>query len=450
MEPKNNDEVLESVIKSVVDGRNVILNSSGGCGKSFTLKHAAQKLKEFGYRVNVTATTGVAACGLCDAELKITATTLHRFAGVGTATLGVNALISRINSKSVIKANWIKCKILFIDEVSMLCKNFFNKLSAIAKGVRKNNLPFGGIQLVLSGDFMQLAPINDDWIFNSEEWESFNFRPYVLEIPYRYEDINFFNMLLRIRKAEHTPDDIKLLKQRVRANASMQKLLESLKDKNPADVIRPTMFYSRRNDVDAYNQEKLDSLPGDAVEFVCKDEYTPTAKYSGRQSMSADEYSVMLDDDMPRVVSFKVGSQVMLRINLDPAAKLVNGSRGVVTEIVPGEALIVKFLSGQTIRVDIHKRVIENKRFSASRTQIPFILADAMTIHKAQGSTLDYCVADLGNCFCEGQAYVALSRCRSIKGLFLSEFSSSSIMVNKEALEYSALLEKKAIDEDNK
>ena len=119
-----------------------------------------------------------------------------------------------------------------------------------------------------------------------------------------------------------------------------------------------------------------------------------------------------------------------------------------MTEIVPDEALIVKFLNGQTLRVDVNKRSLELKKATVSRTQIPFVLADSMTIHKAQGATLDYCVADLGaSIFSPGQAYVALSRCRTIQGLFLSEFAHTSILVDKEALEYSELLEKKALED---
>ena len=440
------DKTLTDIVRSIIDGRNVIIHGVGGVGKSFLIKHAAHRLRDAGYKVYVTATTGIAACGLSDPDLKVAATTLHRFAGIGTGELSVSGLISKVNSKASAKANWNKCEVLIIDEVSMLGKKLFQKLCGVAKGVRKNDsTPFGGIQLILSGDMLQLAPVNDDWGFKAPEWQEMNFKPFVLETPYRYEDMNFFNMLLRIRKAEHTSEDSKILRQRVRANQNMQKLLEELKDKNPADVIRPTMFFSRRIDVEVYNQEKLDALPGEAVEFVCKDEYISLSGKNTQEGMTPEDISKLMDDDMPKSVSFKVGSQVMLRINLDPSAKLVNGSRGVVTEIVPGEALIVKFLSGQTLRVDVHKRVIENKRFTASRTQIPFILADAMTIHKAQGSTLDYCVASLGmSIFCAGQAYVALSRCRTIQGLFLSEFVSSSIMADKEALAYSKYLEEKA------
>lgn len=445
---KTTEIVLEKIIDAITDGRNVLLHGSAGMGKSWLIKHTVPRLRELGMKVYITATTGIAAYALSDPELKIVGTTLHRFAGIGTGELSPHALVSKMFSGA--KTNWRKCNVLIIDEISMMGKGLFDKICAVAQIVRNNTSPFAGIQLIVSGDFLQLNPVKDDWVFKSENWDKLKFRPFVLETPYRFADPDFSSMLLRIRKGQHTPDDIKILRQRVRANQSMQKLLETLKDHNPADLIKPTMFYSRRADVDAYNQEKLDALPGEPVEFICKDEHIISSQ-KDCDHMTPDDFARIMDDDLPRNLYFKVGSQVMLRINLSPEEGLVNGSRGVVTEIVPKEALVVKFLSGKIMRVDVHKRTIENKKFSASRTQIPFILADAMTIHKAQGCTLDYCVASLGNTiFAEGQAYVALSRCRTLKGLFLSEFTSSSIMTNKEALAYSEKIERLAKEEDSK
>lgn len=445
---KSNEEIVENVVDCIMSGRNVHLCGPGGVGKSWVIKNVTNKLRNLGYVVNVTATTGVAAVGLIDPELKVTAETLHRWAGIGTGTLPVQALINKVMSKKKTRSNWMKCKVLIIDEISMLGYSLLQTLCGVAKGVRKNDsTPMAGIQMIVSGDWLQLPPVKDDWPFKTPEWEQLNFRPFILEKPYRYEDIAFFELLLRIRKGKHTTEDVKLLRQRVRANQSMQKLLQSLKDVNPADVIRPTMFYSRKNDVDNYNFEKLEELKGDLVNFDAVDDMIAL---SDKKQLKIEDYLPLLDEDMPRTVSFKVGSQVMLKVNLDVEAKLVNGSRGVVTEIVPKEALIVKFLNGKTVRVDVHRRALEMKKVTVTRTQIPFVLADAMTIHKAQGATLDYCVADLGpTVFSDGQAYVALSRCRTIQGLFLSEFCSSSVHVNKEALKYIELIEQKAIEEDS-
>jgi ATP-dependent DNA helicase PIF1 len=157
----------------------------------------------------------------------------------------------------------------------------------------------------------------------------------------------------------------------------------------------------------------------------------------------------MLDDILPKSVAFKVGAQVMLKVNLNVKKGLVNGSRGVILQM-EREFVFVRFINGQRIRVPLHTCVIEDKDGKASRTQIPFILAHSLTIHKVQGATLDFVICDLGpSVFAEGQAYVALSRARNIKGLFISEFFPPCIKVNKQALKYSKELKKKAIEYDS-
>ena len=440
MADTSHNPALEKILKDAFLGRNVFLHGPGGVGKSYMLRHIAKSLIDMNLKVFVTATTGVAAVGLSSHEMKVVATTLHRFAGVGTATLGIKALIGKVKGNFLARQRWKKCQVLVIDEVSMLGAELFQKLNAIAQAIRENNRPMGGIQLVLGADFLQLPPVKDDWIFRTQEWENLDIRPFILEEPYRYDSDGFFHMLLRIRKGEITDDDAKTLLRRVRANQRMQDVLDKLVDENPAEIIRPTMFFSKRADVEAFNERELEKLPGKEITFAAKDSFV-----ADKGKPLFEDYQKLLDDDMPRSVMFKVGAQVMLKVNLDTAEGLVNGSRGVVSEIIPEEAMIVKFLSGKKIRIDVHTRTLEDKHALATRTQIPFVLAYAMTIHKSQGSTLDYCVVDLGpTIFAEGQAYVALSRCSSIQGLFISEFLPGSIMASKVAVGYSEQLEQMA------
>lgn len=434
------DQTFENVMKTIKQGRNVLLYGQGGVGKSHMIKKIAQDLKNSNILVEITAMTGIAAIGISDANMGIFASTLHRCLGIGTAERDVPFLISKILRNKETKKRIINCQILIIDEISMLGSKLFQKICGVLQGIRKNNSsPTGGIQLILGGDFLQLPPVKDDWVFKTTEWGTLNLRPFILRHPCRYGDANFFYMLARIRLGEPTTQDIRILRQRVKANESMKKIINELKDVDPADIIKPTMFFSRRLDVEAYNDQKLKELPGEAITFLCRDEIL----YLDDEYKNDDFLKNILDDDMPPSISFKIGSQVMLKVNIRPEDGLVNGSRGVVSAIVPNEALIVKFLNGSTLRIDVYTRLIENKKVKASRTQIPFILADAMTIHKAQGCTLDYCVAELSSCFCDGQAYVALSRCKNIEGLFLSEFTSKSIMCSKEAKGYTKCIEDK-------
>lgn len=443
MADTTNNSVLEEILSAVFQKRNILLHGPGGVGKSWLLRRITKSLKDLGLVVYITATTGVAALGVSSQEMQVVATTLHRFAGVGTATLCTSALIARVKSDFLARKRWESAQVLIVDEISMLGSELFMKLDAIARAVRNIDKPMGGIQLVGSGDFLQLPPVKDDWIFRTQAWMDLDIRPFILETPYRYRDEAFFQMLLRIRKGELTDDDQKTLVRRVRANRKMQDILKSLNDENPAEIIRPTMFFSKRVDVEAFNDRELAKLPGEEVVFTARDSFVVI-----KGKPKYEDYQKLLDDDMPREVMFKVGAQVMLKVNLDTAEGLVNGSRGVVNEIVSGEAMIVKFLSGKKIRIDLQTRVLEDKYVLATRTQIPFVLAYAMTIHKSQGSTLDYAVVDLGpSIFAEGQAYVALSRCVDIKGLFISEFLSGSVMANPVALAYAKRLEEKARQE---
>lgn len=426
-----NDNVLLNALELLISGRNILLSGPGGVGKSYLLKQLTRELMNLGKNVFVTATTGVAAVNLCDgSDIKVS--TLHRFAGVGIAPLDVKQLISKVKQSMALK-NWKECDYLIIDEVSMLGGSLFQKLDTIAKNIRNNTLPFGGIRLIMSGDFLQLSPVKDSWVFLTKEWSELDLVPFVLETPYRYDDINFFEMLLRIRSGEITLEDIEILQSRVEANKQMHKLLGKLTNQhNVGEIIRPTMFYSKKCDVELFNKQELDKLPGKSILFTANDTFIHI-----KNAASIDDYTRILDDDLPTLISFKVGAQVMLRINLDVDSGLVNGSRGVVSSIVPGEALVVKFLNGKKVQIGLHPRKYEDKNVTVVRTQIPFILAYAVSIHKAQGCTCDYAIVDAGeSVFSDGQVYVALSRCRNIRGLFISKFDPSKIRANSEALGY--------------
>ncbi len=438
----DNDKLIDNMVNCILNGRNIILHGPGGVGKSYNIKKIVAKLRLSMKNVYTTATTGVAAINLSSNCFPVS--TLHRFAGIGTGQLELKELVYRVISEKKSLNRWIKTQILVIDEISMLGAELFDKLDHIAKYVRKNNLPFGGIKLVVSGDFLQLPPVKDDWVFKSKNWEELDFRPFILEVPYRYDDNEFFYMLLRIRKGEQNEKDIRILNARVSANKKVSEIIRKAESEGKCDFVKPTMFYSTKKDVNKYNQIELDKLPGAITEFIAKDSIVTSKK-----GLTLDQYTKILEDDLPQKIGFKVGAQVMLKVNLSVECGLVNGSRGVVSEIISGEALIVKFINGTIRRVEIYERKYEDKHAIVIRKQIPFILAYASTIHKSQSSTLDYTVVDLGpTLFTDGQAYVALSRCRALKGLFVSNFYPNRIKADTKAKEYAQLLEKKAMEEE--
>jgi len=431
---------LQSALLALDAGLNIILHSSGGTGKSHSLRLIASYLTEQGKIVACTATTGVAALNLNVPEKQIMARTLHSWSGIKLGRLPAEKLYARVYQKKQYRDRWRETHVLIIDEISMLGSSLLEKLDYIGRKIRtpprrlkgEISKPFGGLQLVLSGDFLQLPPVKDGWCFNSPVWKELQLIPIIFSEPKRYDDLRYFNLLLRVRKGEHTEEDLQLLQKRVHAYDRLQEILTEI---DSPTVIKPTILFSKKIDVQAYNEKELAKLPGPTQEFCCVDTFTAFTK-----GTRGDSYLQLLDDMIPKAVILRVGAQIMLKANLDVQAGLVNGTRGVITEIsTEGDEPVVsvKFLNGKSLRLIRHSWSIEDKDGFASRSQFPLILAWACTIHKGQGATLDYAICDLGpSVFTEGQAYVALSRVRNLKGLFISELYSPRIEVNPEALEF--------------
>jgi len=437
---------LETVLNAVRAKRNILLHGPGGVGKSWLFKKIIERLSQHSINVCATALTGVAALNLNVPDLPITATTLHRFSGIKTGNKSVEGLINMVNSDRRARNRIRKCDVLIIDEISMLGSSLFHKLNEVFKSVREDDTIFGGIQLIAGGDFLQLPPVKDDWVFNTEEWDELDLRPFILEVPHRYTDVDFFKLLLRVRLAEHTKDDVKVLKKRVKSHRKLLDTLKELEGKNPAEVIKPTVFFPKKAQAEAYNHDELVKLTTPVKTFTSSDEIT-----SKKGKHLLRDYQFLLEENIPEIIELKEGAQVMLKINMDTDLGLVNGSRGVITNIVDGEAVNVTFINGVESRIERHNFEFENKEVSVVRTQIPLVLAYAMTIHKSQSASMDYIVADLGpDIFSHGQSYVGLSRCSDVKGLFISEFHPEKITADEEAKEYNDTIRRKSDLEDIK
>jgi len=435
---KSTDYQLRCIVAEVLKGNNVILHGPGGTGKSYSIMSIVDALLAYKKRVMCTATTGIAALNISG---KVAASTLHSWAGVGLATGDVNILVRYATKNKKAVERWKNTEILVLDEVSMLGADFLDKLDGVGQAIRKNKAPFGGLQLILSGDFLQLPPVKDGWSFESKVWPLLHLVAFSFKEPKRYDDVGYFNLLLRIREGTHTFGDINILK--TRANVYKQ-LQEKLKKSDSVNVIKPTILYSLKADVDTYNKAELDKLEGPEFTYTATDSFTGAAK--GGMNSKAEDYKKLLNDAMPEKVVLKVGAQVMLKTNLDVNMGLVNGSRGVILEIAPNH-VYVRFVNGQKMVVAPYSWKIEDKDGSATRTQMPFILAYSLTIHKTQGCTLDYVVCDLGSSvFAAGQAYVALSRVKNLKSLFISSFHERCITTDKKALGFVGLLEKSVKD----
>lgn len=403
------DELYEHVLQK----RNISILSQGGTGKSTLISLLKEKLEETqDLQFHVTSTTGVSA-------YLIGGRTIHSFSGMGVIQPkhSVQDVMKKIKKNKDAKKRIMECDILVIDEVSMLQCSYFNMMNECFKLVRKNNTIFGGIQLIVTGDFLQLPPINDQYVFESDLWHQFNFHDIKLTKLYRFTDETYASMLSRIRIGKHTPED----------NIELFKRLKAYNELNESDLydIQPTFLSSRREDVSSKNKEELDKNPNELVIYLARD--THESKDS------------VLDLVAPKKIEMKCGAQVMLTINHSIEEGLTNGSRGVVMKLT-SDTMFVKFMNGMTIPFERHEFKYEENNVTSVRLQFPFMLAYCLTIHKCQGSTLDCAVVDIGNSVFENHMiYVALSRVKSLDGLYIKSYNPYRIKVDQKVIEFYGL-----------
>ncbi|XP_034249290.1 ATP-dependent DNA helicase PIF1-like [Thrips palmi] len=400
----------ERVLNAVVSGRNIFFTGSAGTGKSFLLKKIISSLPPDS--TFPTASTGVAAC-------HIGGYTLHSFAGVGTGQGSLKRLVELARRPHVAQ-QWRKCKVLIIDEISMVDGRFFDKLEYVAREVRCNDKPFGGIQLVLCGDFFQLPPVGRSnssgdegqatFCFQSEAWDRCNLNCYELTVVHRQSDPVFIDILQNIRIGRITPEIV-------------DRLQATINNKVDSAGILASRLCSLTKESQLINTSKLENLSGTEKEFKAID--------------SDSTLSNMLDIQTPveSLIKLKVGSQVMLMKNITLNDGLVNGARGVVVKFSEGLP-VVKFRSGE-YTVKYEKWTVKLMGGTTlTRKQLPLKLAWAFSIHKSQGLTLDCVEMSLAKVFEAGQAYVALSRAKSLATLRVLDFDPKQVWANPDVLKF--------------
>lgn len=422
---------VDRIVGWIQEGRSVLIHGCGGSGKSVCIKQVVPRLRALHFKVCCTATTGIAALNLGDDsnDIKgIKATTFHRWAGCQLAREPAHKIYAKIKDHPTYRKNW-HCDVLIIEEISMFGAELFDKMDEVAQLMRGSSQPFGGLQLVVLGDFMQLPPVKDQFIFTSQAWQRMNWKPISFTMPFRYHDVNFFHLLSRARQGRLSDDDHHQLQRRCRAYRQYLRALETMEE---TAMICPTMIYSTNANVDTYNQQKLDAIDQPSTVFHAVDTYTPRKRVRVFTDVHRDQLKVMMDADVPDTIVFKPGAQVMLTRNVDPYC---NGSRGVIVSLFP-QGIYVQFR--HSAMMVVHQTwTLKSTYGKIQRTQIPLKLAWASTVHKAQGQTLDYAIMDLGSSiFCAGQAYVALSRVRDLSGLFLVRYDSKKVYAHEEALAY--------------
>ena len=422
-----------------VQGHNIFITGPGGSGKSALIKminkHAHSQFKD----IQVTALTGCAAVLLnCKAK------TLHSWAGIGLGNGTIEELVTKIKKNKFAKALWRQTQVLVVDEVSMLSLKLFNMLNEIGKAVRGNFKPFGGIQIIFSGDFFQLPPVGDKeepdtqrFCFESEDWNSVFPRECQIQLVkiFRQTDEIYSSILNQIREGKIKRKSNDLLLQYVERPFASNLVAE------------PTKLYPTRNKVENINNTKMASLQGLEREFKIK--YIKDIEMTKNDRLKRLEFT---DKDIQMELDFlagnlicekemklKIGSQVMCIVNIqsDTGIEVCNGSQGIVTDFCEFTLCPrVKFNNG--IEKVMGRHVWASDKIPGiGVSQVPLILAWALTIHKSQGATMDAAEIDVGSGIFEcGQTYVALSRVKSLDGLYLTSFDAKRIRINKKVKEF--------------
>lgn len=417
-----------------INGDNIFITGPGGTGKSALIKSIYTRAISNKKKIQVCALTGCAAVLLnCNAK------TIHSWAGIGLANGTIEEILKKIKINHFLKASWLNIDILVIDEVSMMSLKLFNLLNAIGKQIRKNTKPFGGIQVIFTGDFYQLPPVGnkDDtettrFCFESEDWDVVFHKNDQIELKkiFRQTDELYVGILNQVREGKIKKKSDEILQQYVNRTS------------DPSLLIRPTKLFPTKSKVDAINSTKINLLNGEEREFdmkyhtdleFLKTEIEVRKKFSEKDMASELDYlsgNLICD----KIIRLKTGCQVMCVVNkqLDRGVEVCNGSQGIVLGFCPiTKCPIVKYNNGVKMTM-VHHFWPSEKIPGVGVSQVPLILAWALTIHKSQGTTMDFAEIDIGSGIFEcGQTYVALSRVKSLNGLYLTSYDVSRIKINK-------------------
>jgi ATP-dependent DNA helicase PIF1 len=429
----------QNAFDKYVQGKNIFITGPGGTGKSMLIKRIQSDAKKKLMNIQVCALTGCAAVLLgCKAK------TIHSWSGIGlgNGTIGFN--VAKVTMNKYKQKTWRSTDILVIDEVSMMSQKIFEILDAVGKASRQNGRPFGGMQVIFLGDFYQLPPVGNKeeietarYCFESSLWNDTFPKENVIQLKkiFRQTDEVYASILNQIREG--------------RIKKSSNDLLLSLVGRKIEDgsIVQPTKLFPLRSKTEAINESKMSDLQSQEEEFKLKylrhlpypeqEKGVPIQRFTPEQiemDLKNIHGSILCND----ILKLKVGAQVMCVVNIElPTGGMIcNGSQGVVVKFTEDRLPLVKYRNGLEMVMKYHVWESENIP-GIGVSQVPLILAWAITIHKSQGATMDVAEVDVGSGVFEcGQTYVALSRVKSLEGLYLSSFDASKILVHKKVIEF--------------
>lgn len=408
-------------LEVMLSGESVFLTGPAGAGKTYVLNQFVRHAKADGKHVSVTATTGLAATHLGG-------TTIHSWSGIGILDYVPGQFVEHLSKgrREIIE----KTDVLVIDEISMLHDYRLDMVDTVCRLVRKEpDVPFGGIQVIMSGDFFQLPPISRgdsraaNFVVSSNAWRELDPVICYLEDQYRQDDEDLLDILNAMRAGD------------VRRHHA-EKLLQRTEE-FPDDLETLTELHTTNVDVDTLNAHKLNALEGEMIKFVMG-------------STGPENYVQTLQRSVlaPAELFLKKGALVMAVKN-SADRKYANGSLGQVIDFEPGtDYPVVEFKNGKVVTmVPDAWELRDGDKKRASISQVPLRLAWAITVHKSQGMTLDAARIDLRKAFVEGMGYVALSRVKNLRNLYLSGINKMALQVSEVAMAIDESLRDKAVSD---
>lgn len=407
-------------LKILKTGVNVFVTGEPGSGKTYTINEYVSYLNSHGIEPAITASTGIAAT-------HINGMTIHSWSGVGIKNHLNKAEIHKIATNDYVVKRVGPAKVLIIDEISMLPPDTLQMVDLICKEVKKNILPFGGIQVVLVGDFFQLPPIvkknynqyeeaslfeekEARFVYDSYAWHQAEFVTCYITEQHRQDDTSLLSILAKIRINDFDDMSLDFIKGR-------KVSIENIPPNAPK-------LYTHNIDVDTVNDRMLSKIQKEVM-------FYPMVT-KGHEALIAVMKKGCLS---PEVLYLKVGASVMFTKN-NQKEGYVNGTLGIIDSFDDDNDLpIVKLRNGKKITVNYAEWSVEEEgKIKGRLSQIPLRLAWAITVHKSQGISLDEAVMDLSKVFEYGQGYVALSRVRRLDGVYLLGWNEMAFQVDREVL----------------
>jgi len=408
-------------LKILKSGANVFLTGEPGSGKTYTINQYVAYLHSHGIQPAITASTGIAAT-------HIGGMTVHSWSDIGIKSKLNKANLRNIATNEYVEKRVGKAKVLIIDEISMLPAETLQMIDAICREVKQSPLAFGGMQVVLVGDFFQLPPVVKKYIdqdsqenlfeeiplrfaYDAPVWQQAEFVTCYITEQYRQDDSKLLSLLSKIRS--NSFDELSL-------NLIEQRKTDQLKVPENAPKL-----YSHNVDVDSVNNQMLAKIPRERQYFAMKTKgHEALIKVMKKGCLS------------PESLYLKIKASVMFTKN-NPKEGFVNGTLGIVEGFDSETGLpIVKIRNGRKILVSYADWTVEEEGKERGRlSQIPLRLAWAITVHKSQGISLDEAVIDLSRVFEFGQGYVALSRVRRLSGIYILGWNDLAFQVDSEVLE---------------